>query len=137
MGKRRTGSQAQSLVEFAIALPLLVFLLLGICQYGFIFAAHIGLRNATAVGARYATLQLNPSPSITQIQNVTKGAAGQIPMVASNSVIVTVDTNVTVGGVSGAKSVQAQCNLKLMVPFVVPGAVSGGSLALSATTIMR
>jgi Flp pilus assembly protein TadG len=116
------------MVEFAVVMPLLAVMLFGIIQYGFIFAAHITLRNATAVGARYATLQTVPAPTLTQIQNVTKSAAG--PMLATN-------TNVTVGGVSGAKSVQAQYNLKLIIPFVVPGATPGSSVTLTATTIMR
>jgi Flp pilus assembly protein TadG len=134
-GERSHSKSGQTMVEFAVVMPLLAVMLFGIIQYGFIFAAHITLRNATAVGARYATLQTVPAPTLTQIQNVTKSAAG--PMLATNNMVVTVNTNVTVGGVSGAKSVQAQYNLKLIIPFVVPGATPGSSVTLTATTIMR
>jgi hypothetical protein len=55
----------------------------------------------------------------------------------NNIQAVNVDTNVTVGSVSGATSVQVQYNLPLIIPFVVPGKTAGGSLTLSGTTIMK
>jgi Flp pilus assembly protein TadG len=45
------------MVEFALVLPLLVILVLGIFQLGFLYSTHIGVINATREGARYgATL---------------------------------------------------------------------------------
>lgn len=124
------------MVEFALVLPLLAFVLFAIIQYGFIFAAYVTLRNASAVTARYAILS-NPSPSISQIQAVGRSAV--TPMLSTNGNLptVTVLTNQTVGGVSGATSVNIQYHLPLIVPFVVPGKGPGSSLTLNATTIMR
>ena len=127
--------KGQSLIEFALVLPLLALVLFAIIQYGFVLAAHIALRNATVVGARYATLQINPAPSVAQIENITKAAVAS--MLDTNSLTVTVNTNATVGGVAGARVVQAQYNLRLVIPFVVPGGGPGGSVTLSATTVMR
>src|SRR4051794_17648077 len=108
--KKISGS---TMVEFALTLPLLALLLFGICQYGFIFAAYLTLRNASAVGARYATLS-NPTPSDSDIQKVAQGAVG--PMLKTNLAVASV-TSVSVGGVSGAKSVQVRYDLPLVIPF--------------------
>jgi Flp pilus assembly protein TadG len=121
------------MVEFAFFATLLFLLLFVIIQWGFIFAANITLRNATVVGARYATL-VNPKPTQSQIQDVTKNAAA--PMLNSGSVTVTV-SNVDVGTVTGATSVQASYPLKLILPYAIPGKSLGDTLTLSATTIMR
>ncbi len=122
-------------MEFALIIPLLALLLFGIIQYGFILAAHLSLRNASAVGARHGVLS-SPKKTISQIEDATRSAVG--PMLpADNIVAVTVNTNVTVVSLTGATSVQIQYNLPLILPFVVPGKTASGSLTLSGTTIMR
>lgn len=50
---RRSG---QALVEFALAAPLLVFLLLGIITYGLYINANITVEQAARVGARAALI---------------------------------------------------------------------------------
>ena len=132
--KAQCRQSGQSMVEFALVLPLLALLLFAICQWGFIFATYMSLRNAAVVGARYATLS-NPAPSVSQIQSVTRGAIG--PMLKTNNVTaVNVNQSVNVGSVTGATSVQVNYNLPLIIPFVVPGNTSG-SLAMTATAVMR
>src|SRR5204863_1435401 len=102
---KRTSSQAddrqaqarsgQTLVEFALALPLLALLLFGIIQYGFIFSAYLTLRNASAVAARHAVLT-NPAPTQTEIQNVAKGAIQ--PVLSPAHLDTPSITSATVGG---------------------------------------
>jgi Flp pilus assembly protein TadG len=114
---------------------MLALILFGIMQYGFIFAAYTTLRNASAVAARYATLS-NPNPTAAQVQALAKQAV--TPMLDSTKVtVVNVDMNTTVGGAPNAKSVEIKYDLKLIIPFVVPGKTSGSSLTLTAKTIMR
>jgi Flp pilus assembly protein TadG len=121
------------MIEFAFVVLILFVLLFGIIQWGLILSAHMTLRNATVVGARYATL-INPQPTVSQIKDVTKKAAA--PMLVSGSVSVTV-SNVDVGSVTGATSVQASYPLKLILPYAIPGLKSGDTLTLSATTVMK
>lgn len=47
--------RGQSLVEFAVILPALMILLLGLLEFGFVFAHHQGLEYATREGARTAS----------------------------------------------------------------------------------
>jgi Flp pilus assembly protein TadG len=49
VGKDQTGS---GLVEFTLVLPVLLFLMLGIAQFGLIFYNYLSVTNAAAYGAR-------------------------------------------------------------------------------------
>ena len=53
---RRTGGQA--IVEFALILPLLAMLLVGLADFGFLFYAHVQVSNATREAARAGSLYL-------------------------------------------------------------------------------
>ena len=129
-----SSKSGQTTMEFALTLPLLALVLFAIIQYGLILSAYVTLRNASAVGARFAVLENTPKPSFDDIKRFTTGAVS--PMLNSNLVTdVIVKTNVTVGGVS-ATSVEVQYDLPLIISFVVPRATSG-KLSLSATTISR
>ena len=134
--RARGGSESgQHLVEFALVLLPLALLLCGICQYGFIYAANMTVRNATMTAARYAILSTNGIPTAAQVQDYAEHAVA--PMLDPTLATATVDNNVTVGGTNGATSVQIQYDLPLVIPWVVPGKTAGSSLTLTATTIMR
>ena len=51
-GSDRRCQRGQSLVEFALLLPVFMVLLLGLLEFGFVFAHHQGLEYATREGAR-------------------------------------------------------------------------------------
>jgi Flp pilus assembly protein TadG len=46
----------QNLVEFALLLPILMYILMGIMQFGLIFAVYLTLNNAVREGARWASI---------------------------------------------------------------------------------
>ena len=50
--------EGQNLVEFALLLPLLMYILLGIMQFGLIFAAYVTMNNAAREGARWASIYI-------------------------------------------------------------------------------
>lgn len=50
----RRGEEGQGLVEFALVLPILVFVLLVAVDFGRIFFAVLSVTNAARVGAEYA-----------------------------------------------------------------------------------
>jgi Flp pilus assembly protein TadG len=58
------------MAEFALVLPMLLVLILGITQLGFLFATQIGLANAAREGARYgATVPSTDGSSAVAVQN--------------------------------------------------------------------
>jgi Flp pilus assembly protein TadG len=50
------SERAQSLVEFALALPILVLLLFAVIQFGIVFNNYVTLTDATRAGARKAAV---------------------------------------------------------------------------------
>jgi hypothetical protein len=48
--------EGQNIVEFALLLPILMWILMGIIQFGFIFAIYITLNNAVREGARWGSI---------------------------------------------------------------------------------
>jgi Flp pilus assembly protein TadG len=46
----------QNIVEFALLLPVLMWILMGIIQFGFIFAIYITLNNAVREGSRWGSI---------------------------------------------------------------------------------
>ncbi len=121
---------AQTLVEFALAAPLLFLLLLGIIQYGLIFSASLTLRHAAQVSSR--TLSLSGS-STNSVGTVACQAIS--PMLDCAKLQSPQVTFPSVGGNQGVQ-VTLRYNLPLIVSFVVPGA-SGNTLQLSATGVDR
>ena len=126
--KKNSGS---TLVEFAFVLPVLVFLLFAICQYGFIFAAYITIRNASAVGARQAIISTNNAAAVAK--------AALAPMLDATKAPDPVLTVTNIAGASAyAVTVSYPLNKYLMLPFVLPPFNrSNTNRTLSATTIMR
>ena len=59
-GKKR--SRAAVVVEFAVVLPLLLTILFGILEYGWVFMVRLTLQNAAREGVRLSVLQTTGPP---------------------------------------------------------------------------
>ncbi len=57
---RHSSERGASLVEFSFVAPFLIFLLLGIIEFGFLFTEFNEVKHATREGARYAAAS-NPN----------------------------------------------------------------------------
>ena len=68
----RRGDRGAAAVEFALVLPLLLLLVVGIIQFGRVFSLQIQLSGAANAGARY--LSVNPTQT-TQVRDRTRAAA--------------------------------------------------------------
>ncbi len=79
----RAGSPS---VDFALTLPALVVVTLGVMQLGIAFLANAGLRNAIEAGARYATVYPYPTDSAIQTK-VRTSAFGLDPSQLSTPTI--------------------------------------------------
>ncbi len=60
--QQRSRNQAQGLVEFALALPVFLLLILGVIEFGWLFFSYSATYSASREGARYgASVGLNPA----------------------------------------------------------------------------
>ena len=62
--ERRAGSRGQSLVEFAVSVPVFVMLLFGMLEFGFAFNHNLTLEYATREGARSGAALANGTVTI-------------------------------------------------------------------------
>jgi Flp pilus assembly protein TadG len=71
--KLKINEDAQSLVEFALVLPILLLLVLGMIEFGWILNGKITLNSAAREGARVAAV-LNVSEAVrdTRVYNTIK-----------------------------------------------------------------
>jgi len=72
-GSDERKNNGQSLVEFALGVPLILLLLLGTLDFGQVFFEYIQLRNAVREGASYGAR--NPLDD-TQIRTIVREHAG-------------------------------------------------------------
>ena len=78
------SDDGQAFVEFALVLPILVLLILGITQFGLAFRNYIAITDAARVGARAAAVKRTSGPcaaASTAIQNTV--SAGQWSQISS------------------------------------------------------
>jgi Flp pilus assembly protein TadG len=102
--KDRQTERGQSLVEMAVALPVLILLLVAVIDFARIIDASIVLTNAAREGARFASV--DPSLSVSEIQQMVVsdvlGSGTNVTMMedfATSNVTVVIDEgagNVTV-----------------------------------------
>ena len=63
--QRLRTCRGQSLVEFALVLPLMVTVMLGIVDFGFVFFVRGSVENAAREGARYGSIHPTDVSGIT------------------------------------------------------------------------
>jgi uncharacterized repeat protein (TIGR01451 family) len=80
----RRPSRGQGFVEFALVLPFLLLLMLGIVEFGYVFAAYSGMFNAAREGVRYGVV--NPR----DVSGIIAGARKKIFLVDSAAVDIVV-----------------------------------------------
>lgn len=69
--RRRTAAGAetgQALVELSIALPVLLILLLGVMEFGFMFSSYLGLLHGAREGVRAAALGADDAAIVQRIE---------------------------------------------------------------------
>lgn len=124
----RNKARGAVMAEAAIVLPVMMLLVFGVIQFGFLFAAQITLRNASALAARVAVLE---SASAAQITQAARDAVA--PLLDPAQVAVVID-HPTVNGAAATK-VTLTTNYPLFASFVMHRA--DGVMPLSAATTLR
>jgi Flp pilus assembly protein TadG len=94
--RRFCGDEAAQLVEFALVLPMLLLVVLGIAEFGFIFQRYEVVTNAAREGARMAVLPGYTSADvIARVRGYVTN--GRVPTTVTNPNIVVADVTIPVG----------------------------------------
>ena len=143
--KRMRSERGAELIEFALVLPLLLLLVLGMVDFGFMFQRYEVMTNAAREGARMAVLPGYLAADVkARVCSYIQG--GGVPIAGScpdptNPTITYSSTNISLGGgasVSGKKVVVAYTNSYLFIGPIA--AMFGGKFSTTPITtvaIMR
>jgi Flp pilus assembly protein TadG len=71
------GEEGQNLVEFALLLPVLLYILMGIIQFGLIFAVYVTINNSVREAARWGSIYVYDN-NITPTNNDTARNNGMV-----------------------------------------------------------
>jgi len=70
--RRDPRSRAAAVVEFAVVLPLLLTILFGIIEYGWVFMVRQALQTAAREGCRVAILQTSVEPYTAVLNRISE-----------------------------------------------------------------
>lgn len=145
---RRHRRRGQSLVEFAIVLPILLFLTLVALDFGRVYLGWINLQSMSRIGANLAAnnptaWQGSGDASVkaqyqNQIRNDAAATNCQLPTVggvatAPNPTFTDTDGNGAADDIGDSARVDLDCTFALITPGIKE--VLGGSVAVSASSV--
>ncbi|MDF2614267.1 MAG: TadE-like protein [Clostridia bacterium] len=126
--KNIKNQRGQALVEFAVILPLLLLLIMGIIQFGLVMNAYLTTQNAAREGARAGIV----GDSDTEVKNIVSAVS---PNLSADKLIVNI-TPAEGNRISGETlTVQVSYNYPITIPII--DSLLGSSILLNAKTTMR
>jgi Flp pilus assembly protein TadG len=132
---RTKGREGQALVEFALVLPVLILLLLGIVEFGLLLYNQQVITNASREGARYGIVARIPRMPADSIEAVVDAYAGsRLITFGSGEPQTDVSWDGTTFGDNLTVLVTFDYDFLVLPNFV--GALVGGS-TLEARTVMK
>jgi len=123
--KLRKDCNGQSLVEFALVLPLLIMLILGMIEFGWILNGKITLTSAAREGARVAVIYESATDASTAVQSAVSKSS-------ESSSLTAVTTVTTFDEDNKSAIVNASAKIKPII-----GLFFSGDVDLSAKAEMR
>ena len=136
------SEQGSELIEFALVLPMLLLVVLGIVEFGFIFQRYEVLSNAAREGARMAVLPGYTEPDIDARVVAYANAAGvNNPAITGANVLVANVANCAPGLVPAVQCRRVIVNYTYTFQFLPGiGSMFGGTFTtvpLQAVSVMR
>jgi Flp pilus assembly protein TadG len=123
--------RGQAMVEFALVLPILLVLLCGIVDFGWIFGNRLQADNACREAARACAVQSALAQS--ELQSLAEGIVSERADTLSSLCPVTVSVSRVIS--SNGIRVSVTCRLPLLTP--VASTLMGPTYTITASTVMR
>lgn len=131
--RRFTEASGASAVEFALVLPLLLLLILGMVEFGTLFYRQAIISWSSREAARTGIVQATPKPTSGQVQAVASSVLSKAGLGASTMAV-------TVTGAGGAFGTDLTVLVESPYRFqFLPGLVPGmpSSVTLRGRTVMK
>lgn len=127
------NENGQAIVELAIALPILLIILGGIIDFGWLFTNQNAIDHCARGGARYAIVNATGTDATTVIKNYTKSIA---PANIADSLVITVTFTNTVKPRLGDVIINISADVSVLTP--ITGVFTGGQkVKLSSSCTMK
>ncbi|MHA7261630.1 TadE/TadG family type IV pilus assembly protein [Arthrobacter sp. TMN-37] len=124
---KRKNERGAVAVEFAIILPVLVLILMGIVEYGRAYNVQISLTQAAREGVRVMAITNDPLAAKTSAKNAANASAFFNPGVGDSNIL----PSPTCTGVPGQKvTVTVKYTLTTLTGIAGPFAMSGKAVML-------
>ena len=120
--------KGQTLVEMAIVLPLLILILMGIIQFGFIFNGHISMTSAAREGVRLGAVGASNSEVSSRVNEALAGT----PLLKNTEVTIDPNNSREFGE---PLTVEVSGEMDIIVPLL--DSVIGDVHHLSSQAVMR
>ena len=130
---RRRDSRGSAAVEFALVLPVVLLLVLGIVDFGRMLNAQITVSAAAREGARWAALRLDTTTGVTVASRVTTASPGLAP--APTTAVLSSCPATPAAGQNASVTVSA--TYTLLTPLRTISGLFGGGLPGSVTLTGR
>lgn len=123
--------KGQSLVEFALILPLLLFLIMGIIQFGLILSGYVTVSNAAREGARVGIIEKDDLKVLAKVTQAFDSSA----TLSSPIVNITFPDG---GSYTNGKPVSVEVTGQVAIVVPLMDTIFGGpSFEVSRTAVMR
>lgn len=115
MIKKMRNEEGQSMVEFALVLPILLVLVCGIIDFGWLFYNQLSLQDACREGARTACVN---STDVNINDTVKNKILENLPDGLKSTVTVTVTFSNAANKTNGDVTVKLNAKLKILTPVL-------------------
>jgi Flp pilus assembly protein TadG len=116
--RRTRGERGQAYVEFALILPVLLLLVMGIIQFGNAFRTYITLTDATRVGGRQAAVSLSIQPESSRVPMIEQKMHQAAASLDPDKMTITVDPK-DVDGTTAGWYPSGQVTVRASYPFKI------------------
>lgn len=126
--KKLSRAKGQSLVETALVLPIIILILTGIIDFGFLFNNYLMITNVSREGARSAVVGNSDADIHTAIDNMT-------PTLNHSKLTVTITPAQELRKKGEQVTVEVEYDNSLLTPVIA--AIIPNPVHLKAKTVMR
>lgn len=131
--KKLKREDGQSMVEFALILPIFLLILCGIIDFGWLFYNQLSLNNACREGARYAVVHTAENADTQAIINHIENLSTNV--FANDGVDITVTYSAPSDPTSGDITVSMEADISFFTPVL--STVLGKEKTIESTVIMK
>ena len=138
-GRGPRSERGSQLIEFALVLPLLLLVVLGIMDFGLLFQRYEAVTNAAREGARLAVIEGRTDGDVRARVNKYVTDGGLTALIDAN---IQLNRTVALSGTATASSVTITYPFEFMmlnpiVRMVTPTSTTGAPITLTAVSLMR